>query len=126
MEAVKSGHKDLRGVLKTVDQSKTVVAVGPRIVKDTTRSNKIVDTEETRASSSVRPDGRIVTETERTTEHEEVKDDELPEDAPEQDVHLENSQRSVEIYLYLNREINRFASLQILQVQRSRGGRIRS
>ncbi|KAK9718713.1 hypothetical protein QE152_g23050 [Popillia japonica] len=94
LEAVKTGHKDLRGVLKTIDQTQTVVSTGPRLIKETTRSNKVIDTEETRESSSVRPDGRIVTETERTTEHEEIKDDELPENAPpDQDKYLENSQR---------------------------------
>ncbi|GJQ80952.1 hypothetical protein Trydic_g4769 [Trypoxylus dichotomus] len=94
LEAVKSGKKDLRGVLKTLDhQNKAIVSTGPRVVKETTRSNKVIDTEETRESSSVRPDGRIITETERTTEHEEVKDNELPEEAPEQNLHLESSQR---------------------------------
>lgn len=73
-----------------------MVSTGPRLIKETTRSNKVIDTEETRESSSVRPDGRIVTETERTTEHEEIKDDELPENAPpDQDKYLENSQRLV-------------------------------
>lgn len=80
-------------MLRANDAGNVVVSTGPRLVNETTRTNKVTDTEETRELSSVRPDGKIVTETQRTTEHEEVRDDELPEDSPEKNVHLESSQR---------------------------------
>nr|XP_022916300.1 uncharacterized protein LOC111426154 isoform X2 [Onthophagus taurus] len=92
LAAVKTGEQDLRRVLRTIDKSGTI-STGPRLIRDTNKSKKVTDTEETRQLSSIREDGRIVTETERTTEHEELKDDELPHDAPDKDVHLENSQR---------------------------------
>lgn len=93
LSAVKSGHSDLRQVLRTSEGGRTLVSTGPRVVHESTRSNKVTDTEDTRELSSVLPDGRIVTETQRTTEHEELKDEELPEDAPEKDEHKESSQR---------------------------------
>nr|CAH7757891.1 unnamed protein product [Callosobruchus chinensis] len=60
---------------------------------DTQKSNKVVDTEDTRELSCVRPDGKIVTETQRTTEHEETKDDELSDDEPDVNLHKESSER---------------------------------
>lgn len=93
MAAVHSGHPDLRKVIRSGDGSRTVVSTGPRLVHQSQRSNKVTDTEDTRELSSILPDGRIVTETERTTEHEVLKDDELPEGEPDQEVHKESSQR---------------------------------
>lgn len=43
-----------------------------------------------------------MTETQRTTEHEEVDDDELPDDAPEQDYHKESSQRYLKQQWFTN------------------------
>ncbi|XP_060522491.1 serine/arginine repetitive matrix protein 1 isoform X3 [Cylas formicarius] len=95
LAAVNSGKSDLRSVLRSTEGGKTLVSTGPRLVRDTTKSKKVTDTEDTRELSSVLPDGKIVTETQRTTEHEEVRDDELPEDAPEQNFRKESSQRYV-------------------------------
>ncbi|XP_076271419.1 uncharacterized protein LOC143203154 isoform X3 [Rhynchophorus ferrugineus] len=93
LAAIRSGKSDLRSVLRSSEAGKAVVSTGPRVIRDTSKSKKVTDTEDTRELSSVLPDGKIVTETQRTTEHEEVDDDELPEDAPEQDFHKESSQR---------------------------------
>lgn len=95
LAAVQSGTSDLRKVLRANEGGRTVVSTGPRVVHESQKSNKVTDTEETRELSSVLPDGKIVTETQRTTEHEEVRDDELPEDSPEQDFQKESSQRWV-------------------------------
>ncbi|CAH1383042.1 unnamed protein product [Tenebrio molitor] len=93
LAAVKTGKKDLRQVLRTTKDGHSLVSTGPRLIHESSKSNKVIDTEDTRELSSVLPDGKIVTETQRTTEHEEVKDDELPGDAPEQDFYKESSQR---------------------------------
>ncbi|XP_044253586.1 uncharacterized protein LOC123004400 isoform X2 [Tribolium madens] len=93
LSAVKTGKKDLRDVLRSTKNGVSVVSTGPRVVHESSKSNKVTDTEDTRELSSVLPDGKIVTETQRTTEHEEIKDDELPEDAPEQDFYKESSQK---------------------------------
>lgn len=45
---------------------------GPRILEHTTRSNKVVDTENKLERSELKPDGLIVTESRKTVEHEEV------------------------------------------------------
>ncbi|KAF5293442.1 hypothetical protein FQA39_LY02927 [Lamprigera yunnana] len=97
LAAVNSGKSDLREVLKSKDVSQSLISTGPRLIKETQRSNKVTDTEETRELSSVLPDGRIVTEIQRTTEHEEVKDDELPEGAPDEDQHRESHQRLLKV-----------------------------
>lgn len=61
-----------------------------------------------------------MTETQRTTEHEEVDDDELPDDAPEQDYHKESSQRYLKQQWFI---INsNYVFLQIFKNQRT-GGR---
>ncbi|XP_066153463.1 serine/arginine repetitive matrix protein 1 isoform X3 [Euwallacea fornicatus] len=93
LAAVRSGKRDLRSVLRSSEAGRAVVSTGPRVIRDTSKSKKVTDTEDTRELSSVLPGGKIVTETQRTTEHEEVDDDELPEDALEQDYHKETSQR---------------------------------
>lgn len=80
-------------MLRSGEEGRTVVSTGPRVVHESQKSNKVTDTEETRELSSVLPDGKIVTETQRTTEHEEVRDDELPEGSPDQNFQKESSQR---------------------------------
>ena len=47
---------------------------GPRVVHQSSKGRKVVDTENTHEISEVQPDGRVVTEKRRTTEHEEVSD----------------------------------------------------
>ncbi|CAH1110023.1 unnamed protein product [Psylliodes chrysocephalus] len=93
LAAVNSGHSDLRKVLRTQEGGHQIVSTGPRLVLDTKKSKKTTDTEDTRELSSIRKDGKIVTETQRTTEHEEVKDEELPDDELDQNFQKESSQR---------------------------------
>lgn len=95
LAAVNSGHSDLRKVLRTQEGGHQIVSTGPRLVLDTKKSKKTTDTEDTRELSSIRKDGKIVTETQRTTEHEEVKDEELPDDELDQNFQKESSQRYV-------------------------------
>ncbi|XP_072394305.1 uncharacterized protein chas isoform X3 [Diabrotica undecimpunctata] len=95
ISAVSSGKTDIRKVLRTQEGNHQVVSTGPKLVLDTKKSKKTTDTEDTRELSAVREDGKIVTETQRTTEHEEVKDDELPDDEPDQNFQKESSQRYV-------------------------------
>lgn len=97
LAAVNSGKSDLREVLKAKDGAQQLISTGPRVISEKHRSNKVTDTEETRELSSVLPDGKIVTEIQRTTEHEEVKDDELPDGVPDQNQHLESHQRFLKV-----------------------------
>lgn len=93
LAAVHSGETDIRKVLKTTEAGRTIVSTGPRLVHESTKNKKVTDTEDTRELSSVQPDGKIITETQRTTEHEETKDEELPEGAPEQHFQKESFER---------------------------------
>lgn len=90
---VATTNTDIRPLLRSKQADTTIVSTGPRLIRDTSKSQKVTDTEETRELSSIRPDGKIVTETERTTQHEEVKDDELPEEEADQFRHKETSER---------------------------------
>uniref|UniRef100_A0AAR5PDD4 Uncharacterized protein n=1 Tax=Dendroctonus ponderosae TaxID=77166 RepID=A0AAR5PDD4_DENPD len=93
LAAVRGGKGDIRSVLRSSEAGRALISTGPRIIRDTSKSKKVTDTEDTRELSSVLRDGKIVTETQRTTEHEEVNDDELPNDGPDQDYRKESSQR---------------------------------
>ncbi|KAL1497205.1 hypothetical protein ABEB36_008202 [Hypothenemus hampei] len=93
LAAVNSGRSDIRSVLRSSEAGRALVSTGPRVIRDTSKGKKVTDTEDTRELSSVLAGGKIVTETQRTTEHEEVDDDDLPEDAPDQNYHKESTQR---------------------------------
>lgn len=56
-----------------------LVPIGPRIVHQSTKAHKIVDTEDTDLKCLAQPDGTLVTEKKKTTEHEELFDEDLPE-----------------------------------------------
>ncbi|XP_033220354.1 uncharacterized protein LOC117174981 isoform X2 [Belonocnema kinseyi] len=79
LQAIRSNKGDLRIAL--AESSKQLAPqTGPRVVQHTTRSSKVVDTEKTLERSELKANGQIVTEKKKTIEHEEIKDDELPED----------------------------------------------
>ncbi|CAK9814901.1 hypothetical protein ANTPLA_LOCUS8382 [Anthophora plagiata] len=78
-KAVRSNRGDLRVAL--AESSKQLASqTGPRVVQHITKSNKVIDTEKTLEKKELKPDGLIVTERKRTVEHEEIKDDEIPDD----------------------------------------------
>ncbi|XP_016837243.1 serine/arginine repetitive matrix protein 2 isoform X2 [Nasonia vitripennis] len=93
LQAVRNNRGDLRVALA---ESKRQLS-GPRVLQHTTRSNKVVDTEKTLERSELKQDGQIVTERKTTVEHEEIKDDELPEGLEDEarEVRKEASQRYV-------------------------------
>ncbi|XP_052132280.1 uncharacterized protein LOC127751968 [Frankliniella occidentalis] len=70
--ALLSGKEVVRneaGQLVVVDPRNS----GPRLVHQSSKGRKVVDTENTHEISELQPDGRVVTEKRRTTEHEEVR-----------------------------------------------------
>ncbi|XP_051163999.1 putative uncharacterized protein DDB_G0277255 isoform X2 [Leptopilina boulardi] len=78
LQAIRSNKGDLRIAL--AESSKQLAPqTGPRVVHHTTRSNKVVDTETTLERSELKANGQIVTEKKKTIEHEEIKDDEVPD-----------------------------------------------
>lgn len=65
-------------------------------MQHTTRSNKVIDTEKTLEKQELKADGVIFTEKKKTVEHEEINDDEIPDDGSGDDVsetRKEGSQR---------------------------------
>ncbi|XP_015438829.1 PREDICTED: uncharacterized protein LOC107193830 [Dufourea novaeangliae] len=77
--AVRNNRGDLRAALAE-SCTQLTAQTGPRVVQHTTKSNKVIDTEKTLEKKELKPDGLIVTERKRTVEHEEIKDDEVPDD----------------------------------------------
>lgn len=53
--------------------------LGPRIVSETFKSNKVTDSEDIDTKYLAQQDGTLVTEQKKTTQHEEEHDDEIPE-----------------------------------------------
>ncbi|XP_020286607.1 uncharacterized protein LOC109856096 isoform X2 [Pseudomyrmex gracilis] len=83
-KAVRSNRGDLRVAL--AESSKQLAPQsGPRVIQHTTRSNKVIDTEKTLEKKELKADGLIVTEKKRTVEHEEINDDEIPDDGKNDD-----------------------------------------
>lgn len=96
LAAVHSGRSDLRPALNaSAEKNSLAVTTGPKVVHESTKSKKVTDIEDTSAVSSVKPDGKLVTETRRTTEHEEVKDQEVPEGEEIVEKDVESSQKYV-------------------------------
>lgn len=75
--ARKNIHKEL--LTNEAQRQLQLVPNGPRVVKHTTNTQKTIDTEDTNLRCLAQPDGTLVTETQKTTEHEELVDAELPD-----------------------------------------------
>lgn len=99
LEAVKhsAGNNDIRRALD--DQRRKArtalqTTSGPRLVHQSTKTFKTIDTEDKEEKSALDADGKIITETKRVTEHEEVKDVPVDdENAADIDITQESSQR---------------------------------
>ena len=79
-------------------ETKDVVNSTPKVVHQSSRSHKVVDTEDTEELCQLQKDGRLVTETRRTTEHEEIRNKEEPDDetgghSDEEETQRESSHR---------------------------------
>lgn len=78
VNAVISG-KDIQAELLSPSAQQQLVSSGPRILHQSTKAHKTVDTEDTDLKCLAQPDGTLVTEKKKTTEHEELFDEDLPE-----------------------------------------------
>lgn len=77
---ISSGVENIQEVLLSPEAQKQLVSFGPRLVSHTTKARKTIDTEDTDLKYLAKPDGTLVTEKKQTTEHEELVDDQLPEE----------------------------------------------
>ncbi|KNC30514.1 hypothetical protein FF38_04471, partial [Lucilia cuprina] len=97
VKAVTSGVENVEEVLLSPEYQKQLVPRGPRIVADKTKSYKTIDSENVQKRSLAQDDGKIITESKKTTEHEVIVDDELSDnksiESTEQIKTLEAKQR---------------------------------
>lgn len=66
-------------MLQSSDYDKQLVSTGPRIVHQSSKSHKTIDTEGTDKRYLVQANGTLVTEKKKTTDHEEIFEEDLPE-----------------------------------------------
>lgn len=96
MKAVNSRVENVEEILLSPEYQKQLVQRGPRIVADKTKSIKTIDSENVQKRSLAQEDGKIITESKKTTEHEVIVDDELPDD------------KSVESKVQIKTQVRRF------------------
>ncbi|XP_055523782.1 uncharacterized protein LOC129717705 [Wyeomyia smithii] len=80
LRAINSGVDDIRELLLSEEARLELVPSGPQLVSHSTKSRKVIDSEDTDVQLSARPDGTLVTEKTQTRQHEVLFDDELPGD----------------------------------------------
>lgn len=73
-----SGSENIEKILLSPDAKLQLVPVGPRLIKNIVNKHKTVDSEDTDLKFIRQPDGTLVTEQKKTTEHEEILDEDLP------------------------------------------------
>lgn len=56
------------------------MALGPKLIKQTINKHKTIDTEDTELKCILQSDGSLVTEKKKTTQHEDILDEELTDD----------------------------------------------
>ncbi|XP_059474957.1 serine/arginine repetitive matrix protein 2 isoform X2 [Neocloeon triangulifer] len=76
-------QQDVRSVLRRAEEAGALVSA-PRLVHESRSTRRVVDTDDAQELSRVHQGG-VITETRRTTEHEETQDDALPEDGASED-----------------------------------------
>lgn len=79
LKAVNSGKEKITDLLFNAEAQQQLVSTGPRIVHQSSNLHKTIDTEDTEQKCLAQPDGKLVTETKKTYEHEEVHEEDLPE-----------------------------------------------
>lgn len=62
-----------------LSKSKQLIPIDPKLIKQTVNTHKTVDTEDTELKCIRQADGKLVTEKKKTTEHEDILDEDLPD-----------------------------------------------
>ncbi|XP_039291947.1 serine/arginine repetitive matrix protein 2 [Nilaparvata lugens] len=74
-----AGRRDRQRQIQLHKWDATRNAAPGRVVRRATQSRKVVDSEDSQRLHALGPDGKLVTETRTTTEHEEIEGDEQPD-----------------------------------------------
>lgn len=80
LRAINSGVDDIRELLLTEEARLELAPSGPQLVSHSTKSRKVIDSEDTDIQLSAKPDGTLITEKTQTRQHEVLFDDDLPGD----------------------------------------------
>lgn len=80
VSAVNSGCENVKEVLLSPESKLQLVPLGPQLVKQTVNKHTTIDTEDIELKCKLKPDGTLVTEKKKTTEHEDILDRDLPDD----------------------------------------------
>ncbi|XP_058830867.1 uncharacterized protein LOC131689633 isoform X2 [Topomyia yanbarensis] len=80
LRAINSGVDDIRELLLSEEARLELAPSGPQLVSHSTKSRKVIDSEDTDVQLSARLDGTLVTEKTQTRQHEVLFDDDLPGD----------------------------------------------
>jgi hypothetical protein len=79
VNAVNSGSENIEKLLLSPESKLQLVPLGPKLIKQTVNKHKTVDTEDTELKCIRQLDGTLVTEKKKTTEHEDILDEDLPD-----------------------------------------------
>lgn len=79
VNAVNSGSENVEKILLSPESRQQLVALGPKLIKQTVNKHKTIDTEDTELKCIRQSDGTLVTEKKKTTEHEDILDEDLPD-----------------------------------------------
>lgn len=79
VSAVNSGSENIEKILLSPESKLQLVPLGPKLIKQTVNKHTTVDTEDTELKCIRQPDGTLVTEKKKTTEHEDILDEDLPD-----------------------------------------------
>lgn len=79
VSAVNSGSENIEKILLSPESKLQLVPLGPKLIKQTVNKHTTVDTEDTELKCIRQEDGTLVTEKKKTTEHEDILDEDLPD-----------------------------------------------
>lgn len=79
MSAVTSGEENIEKKLLSPESKLQLVALGPKLIKQSVNKHTTIDTEDTELKCIRQPDGTLVTEKKKTTGHEDIVDKEQPD-----------------------------------------------
>jgi hypothetical protein len=65
--------------LLSPESKQQLVPLGPKLIKQTVNKHKTIDTEDIELKCIRQADGTLVTEKKKTTEHEDILDEDVPD-----------------------------------------------
>jgi hypothetical protein len=79
VSAVNSGSKNIEKILLSPESKLQLLPAGPKLIKQSVNKHTTIDTEDTELKCIRQSDGTLVTEKKKTTEHEDIDDQDLPD-----------------------------------------------